>query len=116
MPPDLRSVETLSPLQQSEVAHLRTRQFQWTRWQSKFPDWSYDHCCLCNACICQHRDNFPHEKAEHELRGCYRHAYCTTDHTIRGGSPIWLCRNCYKRARVQNNSPSRDHALLVEIL
>jgi hypothetical protein len=69
--------------------------FRWTRWENHTDPavGGHDHCQLCWACICNHRELFPHEREEHAKRGCYRHAFYAEN---PDGTYIWICRSCFK--------------------
>ena len=72
--------------------------FRWQRWERPHDGWTHDHCEFCHACICDHRERFPHEKAAQAERGCYRHAYYAErpDRTY-----TWVCRTCFTRVRAE---------------
>jgi hypothetical protein len=95
---DLRELGSLPDDLKNRVDSWRDASFTWTRWESRHEEHDPNHCYLCYACICDHRERFPELKTEHEKRGCYRHAYCAErDERVC----LWVCRTCFKAARAE---------------
>lgn len=91
---DARTLAEIPPSWLGIARGWRGRPFRWTRWKNASDPGGHDHCQLCWACICNHRELFPHEKDEHAKRGCFRHAFYAED---ADGTYIWICRSCFKR-------------------
>ena len=91
---DARTLPEIPALWLSIAQNWRGVPFRWTRWQNVTDPGGHDHCQLCYACICNHRELFPHEKVEHAKRGCFRHAFYAEN---IDGTCIWICRSCFKR-------------------
>ena len=91
---DARTLPVIPELWLSEAKYWQETSFSWKRWENPFHPGGHDHCGFCWACICNHRELFPHEKEEHLIRGCYGHAY----YNVRtDGTDIWVCRTCFNR-------------------
>jgi hypothetical protein len=91
---DARTLPEISPVWTSLAQGYQGVTFVWKRWENPGDPSGHEHCLMCWACICNHRELFPHKKEEHAKRGCYRHAF----HGERAhGIRTWICRSCFKR-------------------
>lgn len=90
---DARAMPQVPPEWLALLHSWRHVAFAWTRWENPHDPGGHDHCRLCWACICNHRELFPYEKEEHSRRGCYRHAFYAKD---TDDTDIWICRSCFK--------------------
>lgn len=71
---------------------LEGRRFKFTRWTSRYPEWTHDHCRGCRVHICGAEDGDIHE------------AYVTLD-----SDEEWVCPKCFElyhlvlKFKVQNS-------------
>jgi len=93
---DARTLETIPALWVQEAGLWRDTPFVWKRWTRPHDAWTHDHCRLCHACICDHRDRDPHDKPGPVEGGHYRHAYYAER---PDGTDVWVCRTCFKRVQ-----------------
>jgi len=100
---DLRTFAEVPPMRLSFAQMWRDAEFVWKRYRAR-EDWSHDHCLVCSACICEHRERDPYDKPGPVVGGHYRHAFYAE---ASDGTYTWVCRSCFKRMNLLVNWSSR---------
>src|SRR5437867_13313887 len=100
---DLRTFAEVPEMRLRFAETWRNAEFVWKRFRAR-EDWSHDHCLVCSACICEHRERDPYDKPGPVEGGHYRHAFYAE---ASDGTYTWVCRSCFKRMQSLVNWSTR---------
>src|SRR5213080_1745261 len=100
---DLRTLPEVPEMKLRWADAWRDAEFVWKRFRAR-EHWSHDHCLICSACICEHRESDPYDKPGQVPGGHYRHVFYSEK---PDGTHTWVCRSCFKRVQPLVNWSTR---------